>query len=112
MATEMKEAEVLRRVLAYLKSDSRVAWAARINSGALKVENRFLRFGFPGCPDILGQLIDGRILAVECKSTAKSSKLRPQQKELLEKVNANNGVGIVARSVTDIQHTLHMACPS
>ena len=35
-----------------------------MNSGAAKVGNRFIRFGITGCPDVLGQMRDGRLLGV------------------------------------------------
>lgn len=46
--------------------------------GAARIGSRFVRFGFKGCPDVLGQLKDGRLLGVEVKT--KTRKLRPEQK--------------------------------
>ena len=36
------------------------------------MEGRFVRFGFKGCPDVLGQLRDGRLLGVAVKAKVKS----------------------------------------
>ena len=36
-----------------------------MNSGATRVGGRLLRFGWTGCPDVLCQLMDGRLLSVE-----------------------------------------------
>lgn len=64
------EAAALVEVLKALRAHPAVAWAERMNSGAAKVGNRFIRFGWPGCPDVLGQLMDGRLLGVEVKAKA------------------------------------------
>ena len=63
-------------VLRYLALERRVAWAHRFNTGAQVVDSpgkrrRFIRYAFPGCADILGQLTDGRLLAVEVKAPGK-----------------------------------------
>ncbi len=63
------EADVLKAVLATLEMHPKVAWVARMNSGAFEVEGRFVKAGFKGCSDILGMLKGGRLLAVECKSS-------------------------------------------
>lgn len=61
------EAAALHEVLKALHAHPAVAWAERMNSGAVRVGGRFIRFGWPGCPDLLGQLKDGRLLGVEVK---------------------------------------------
>ena len=92
-------------ILRYLAISPRVAWAERMNTGAVKIpvangRDRFLRFGFPGCPDILGQLTDGRLLAIEVKSpTGRPSEA---QSAFLALVAKNKGVSLIARSVDDI----------
>ena len=62
------EAAVLAEVLQVLKHHPLVAWVERQNSGVARMGGRFVRFGWPGCSDVLGQLRDGRLLAVECKA--------------------------------------------
>jgi hypothetical protein len=106
---EPKEADVLRAVLTLLAMHPRVAWAHRMNTGAGKVVRRgsvsqFMRWGFPGCPDVLGQLTDGRVLAVETKRP--SGELTPEQAAFLERVRSNGGVAVVARSVDDVMGAL------
>lgn len=64
------EAAALVEVLKALRTHPAVAWAERMNTGAAKVGTRFIRFGWPGCPDVLGQLKDGRFLGVEVKAQA------------------------------------------
>jgi hypothetical protein len=94
------EAAALTEVLLALKSHPAVSWAERMNSGAARIGNRFVRFGFPGCPDVLGQLRDGRVLACEVK--ALKGKLRPEQSIFLERVRGAGGVAFVARNCNDV----------
>lgn len=106
---EPKEADVLSAVLTALAYHPRVAWAQRMQSGAGKLvrksgASQWLRFGFVGCPDVLGQLRDGRVLAVECKRP--SGATTPAQEAFLEMVRANGGLAVVARSVDDLMGAL------
>ena len=94
------EAGALAEVLMALRAHPLVAWAERQNTGAIKVGERFVRFGWRGCSDVLGQLKDGRLLACEVK--AKRGRLRPEQAQFLYRVRAFGGVGIVARNVADV----------
>jgi len=89
------EVAALLEVLKALRAHSMVAWANRANSGAAKVGNRFIRFGWPGCPDVLGQMKDGRFLGVEVK--AAKGKLRPEQSEFLTLIATAGAVAFVAR---------------
>ena len=94
------EQGVLNAVLKVLRMHPRVAWVARINTGAFKdSRGQFVRFGFPGCPDVLGQMRDGRILMIEVK--AAKGRLTDEQEFMLAKVRANGGVSGVARSIED-----------
>lgn len=106
---EPKEADVLRGVLTALAMHPRVAWAQRMQSGAGKLvrgkgASQWMRFGFVGCPDVLGQLRDGRVLAVECKRPSGVATLA--QIAFLDCVAANGGVALVARSVDDVLEAL------
>ena len=98
------EAAALVEVLKALRTHPAVAWAERMNTGAAKVGNRFIRFGWPGCPDVLGQLKDGRFLAVEVK--AQAGRLRPEQSLFLERIRCAGGVAFVARDCRDVLRTL------
>lgn len=51
------------------------------------MEGRFVRFGFKGCPDVLGQLRDGRLLGVAVKAKVKS-----KAEELVRKSEVRNAV--------------------
>ena len=100
------EAAALVEVLKAVRAHPLVAWAERQNSGAAKVGNRFIRFGWPGCPDVLGQLKDGRLLGVEVK--AKTGRLRPEQAVFLERIRCAGGVAFVARDCRDVLNNLKL----
>lgn len=98
------ESAALVEVLKALRAHPAVVWCERMNSGAARVGNRFIRFGFKGCPDVLGQLRDGRLLGVEVKGPA--GKLRPEQSVFLERVRGAGGVAFVARDLRDVMREL------
>ena len=101
---DRKEAAALVEVLKALRTHPAVAWVERMNSGAARIGCRFLRFGWPGCPDVLGQLTDGRLLGVEVKGPA--GKLRPEQAVFLDRIRAAGGVAFMARDLRDVLHEL------
>ena len=94
------EAAALVEVLKALRTHPAVAWAERMNSGAAKVEGRFIRFGWRGCPDVLGQLKDGRLLGVEVK--AQAGRLRPEQTLFLKRIRCAGGVAFMARDCREV----------
>ncbi len=94
------ESLVLSSVLSYLRGRRGVAWVMRCNTGAVKLDSRFLRFGVKGCADIIGQMQDGRFLAIECK--AREGRLTTEQAAFLERVKRHGGVAGVARSIDDV----------
>lgn len=53
---DRKEAAALAEVLQALRTHPAVAWCERMNSGAMRIGGRFVRFGWPGCPDVLREL--------------------------------------------------------
>lgn len=104
------EAAALCEVLKALRAHPLVAWAERQNSGAARIGNRFVRFGWPGCPDILGMLRDGRFLGVEVK--AKAGRLRPEQSVFLERIRCAGGVAFVAHDLRDVMRELNLGVPA
>ena len=94
------EAAALLEVLKAVRAHSLVAWAERQNSGAAKVGGRFIRFGWPGCPDVLGQLKDGRLLGVEVK--AAQGRASPEQVAFLERIRGAGGVAFIAHDLRDV----------
>jgi len=103
---EPTEAQVLKSILTWLRRDSRVAWANRFNTGAHVVgegrHRRFIRYAFPGCSDILGQLVTGQFLAIEVKRPSTRGKARPEQLAFLETVNRHGGLGLVAAGIDEV----------
>lgn len=100
------EASALIEVLMALRAHPAVAWVERQNSGATRMGNRFVKFGWPGCSDVLGQLHDGRFLAVEVK--AATGRLSAEQIEFLARVNQSGGLGFVARNCADVFRKLNL----
>ena len=98
------EAAALVEVLKALRAHPTVAWCERMNSGAVRIGKRFVRFGWVGCPDVLGQLKDGRLLGVEVK--AEKGKLRPEQSIFLERIRCAGGVAFMARDLRDVMREL------
>ena len=101
---DRKEAAALVEVVQALRTHPAVAWCERMNSGAARMGARFVRFGWPGCPDVLGQLKDGRLLGVEVKGPA--GKLRPEQSVVLERIRCAGGVAFLARDCRDVLRAL------
>jgi len=100
------EAAALKEILLALTAHPAVAWCERMNSGAVRIGKRFVRFGWKGCPDVLGQLKDGRLLGVEVK--AAKGKLRPEQAVFLERIRRAGGVAFVARDCRDVMRELRL----
>ena len=98
------EAAALCEVLKALRAHPAVVWCERMNTGAARVGGRFIRFGFTGCPDVLGQLRDGRLLGVEVK--APKGTLRPEQAVMLSRIAGAGGVAFVARDCRDVMREL------
>jgi hypothetical protein len=61
---------------------------------------RFVRFGKPGVPDIIGYMDDGRALFVECKSA--TGRLSKEQDVFLQRAARCGCKVVVARSVDDL----------
>ena len=101
---DTKEAAAMVEVLRALRTHPAVSWCERMNSGAARIGSRFVRFGFRGCPDVLGQLKDGRLLGVVVKGP--TGRLRPEQELFLERVRGAGGVAFMARDCRDVLREL------
>jgi VRR-NUC domain len=102
----MKEQAIQSEILRYLRARGVMAWKA--GTGAVRAEykgrSRFVRFGVPGQPDILGVLPGGRALAIEVK-TAKGV-LTPAQRVFLAAISEHGALTLVARSVAEVHAVL------
>jgi hypothetical protein len=93
----------MREILNYL--DSRAGlYAWRNNTGAVKVEGRWVRFGCPGSPDILAVQAGGRMVGVEVKAALGSQSAG--QKAWQRRIERLGGLYILARSVDDVRAAL------
>ena len=93
MISGLTEAQVQNQIIAYLNVRGILHW--RQNTGSFKVDERYIRAGKKGISDIIGCLPDGRFFAVEVKRGT-GGRLSQDQKEFIENVINNNGVGLVA----------------
>lgn len=88
----------------------RKLWAYRLNSGGTRFQGKgkeyFVKFGFPGCPDIMVLLPSGRTLWIEVKS-AKGA-LSQAQKDFKEKCDRLGVPHLVARSWDDVEAFLEV----
>ena len=98
------EKEIQSAILQYLQRCSQVAWARNMTVGRFRVSDRsgtrWMQAGFVGCSDILGQLTDGRLLAIEVKRH--DGRATQDQLNFLRTVRAGRGVAMIARSVDDV----------
>lgn len=92
---------VVNSCLRYLWALGCYVW--RQNTGAYKPEgsHRFIRYGTPGCADIIGVTPGGRFIACECKYGKNSQ--RDTQKRFQEYVEEHNGIYVLAKSIEDIE---------
>lgn len=72
----------------------------RNNTGSYKKKGSFIRYGKPGSSDWIGICPDGRFLAIESKRPVKS-KTSDLQKQFLDRINKDGGVGIRVTSAAD-----------
>jgi len=111
-AAQPTEHQIQDAILRYLAVERRVVWSARMNSGKGKLvrpdgSQTWIKFSFLGCPDIMGQLTDGRYLAIECKRAG--GRVRPEQRAHISLAADHGAVAMIARSVEDVQAALDAA---
>lgn len=90
---------LVKKILLRLSEAGHFAWAN--NTGAVKTENRYIRFGLKGSPDILCLTEKGEFVAIEVK-TGNAVQNR-SQKNFEKAVQKRGGLYIVARSLEDIE---------
>lgn len=113
---EPTEAAVLDAVRTALRLHPAVAWIERMNTGAAVVGQgagrRFVRFGFKGCADLIGQLRDGRFLAVETKRPSNRNGATEDQLAFIARVREAGGVAFVAWSADEARRQVDGALTS
>lgn len=96
----MKHADLVNSILLTLAPHGLV-WSNP--TGAVRADDRFIRFGQPGSPDILGCL-KGRFVGIECK--VGKDRQSTVQKNFEAAISRNGGVYILARSIDDVRNRL------
>lgn len=107
----MRESEIVRQCLDYLKMKGIYCW--RQNQAAVPLAGGgFRRFsGLRGVSDILG-IHQGRFLAVEVKTPI--GRVSDYQKRFLSEIQARGGIALIVRSVDELATALdidHRATP-
>lgn len=110
----VKEADVQKTVIELLERHPKVAWVGRFNSGKFAKsyggKKRIINANnVTGCSDVLGQLKDGRLLAMEVKKPGWKTPTDEREKaqaEFLALVDRNGGVSGFVRSVDDVLQIL------
>lgn len=99
------EKEVLKGVMQLLEAARINHW--RTHCGKVRVRGGFMHLAKEGVADIIGILADGsgRLFAVETKNPT-DGKQRDKQKEFQKDIEKDNGVYILAKSITDIEPIL------
>ena len=96
-----EEGAVLKACKEYLLL--RGHFCARVNSGGFetKLGGWFRAVDIKGFPDIVGITVNGKALAVECKSD--KGKLSEAQKTFRDEWVSRGGIHVVARKIEDLQ---------
>lgn len=96
------ETDIVRGCLELLALRGLFAWRNNTTGVFDPTTKRFRKFtGKKGVSDILGIIGPGRLLAVECKRPGQYP--TPEQRAFLAEVNANGGLGVVVRSVGELE---------
>ncbi|MGH9875999.1 MAG: VRR-NUC domain-containing protein [Nitrososphaerales archaeon] len=102
------ESAILYGALKLLALHPAVAWHVRMNSGAaINPRGQYMRFGFQGCPDIIGQLKSGTFFALEIKAPGK--KLSRAQELFLGIVREAHGLAWCVSNLDDLAKNLSVA---
>lgn len=93
------EKHVLADCLQALRSDPRVAFVERQNSGVFREGDRYITVGTRGALDIKGMLIGGRTFEIECKRPGEQPDERQQNR--IEAILRNGGIAGCAHSAEE-----------
>lgn len=118
LSIKTREHEVQAAILEYLAVAQRMGLVVnywRANAGAWKVESgtgkaRTVRINFVGCPDILGVLPGGKLLAIEVKAGPKSPITKAQASTLATWQSAG-ALAFVAWTIDQVREQLERPDP-
>jgi hypothetical protein len=96
-AGKRSETSLVKACLSLL--EARGVFAFRCNTGAAKIGNRFIRFGTPGCADILAVGPQGRLWAIEVK--VGRNPLSDDQRRFKANIERSGGFYIEVRDSID-----------
>ena len=100
-----RESDLLKTILDYLRISGILAW--RNNTGAMSGQDKgkrwYVRFSFPGAPDIFA-VKHGQIYGIEVKSPR--GELSALQVAFSDTLRAAGGCYVVARSLEDVTRVL------
>jgi hypothetical protein len=99
------EKHIQQQILQYLEIRGIFHW--RNNTGAVKTDERFFRFGLKGSSDIIGVLPGGRALFIEVKRP--SGRLTAPQKEFLGRASMAGALAFEAKSVEEVDQKIREA---
>ncbi|RJQ67350.1 MAG: VRR-NUC domain-containing protein [Desulfobacteraceae bacterium] len=102
----MKESGIqtaIEQYLNYLENQGRLVYIKN-NSGALKTNDRFIRFGKKGSPDFFVFLHNGRCIHLEVKN--EKGKQNDNQKAYQSKIEKLDHTYLIARSIDDVENCL------
>jgi hypothetical protein len=103
----VKEGAIMNEVQQFLALNRIPHW--RINSGGLKDSHgRLVKFGAKGMSDFYAIGPAGISVWIECKRPM-GGRLSDAQKEFLDCINRNGGIGIVVNSVESLESQLKEA---
>ena len=102
----MTESKIQTAIMNLLITHPNVAWAMVTTTGKVKLKGYWTSLGFPGLSDIIGQLRDGRVLALEVKRPGELP--TAIQLEFLALVESNGGVSGWCDSVEGVMEILEV----
>lgn len=89
---KLRESDVLKGCIRLLDSHPGIAIWWRQNTGAVKVDERYVKFSFKGASDLMAVTRTGRFCAIECKATGKWT--TPEQDAFLSRVKEAGGLSV------------------
>ena len=95
---------LVRSVVEAITASGGFAWTN--STGAMRTGERYVRFGSPGAPDVLG-VLNGRSIAIEVKTGA--GRLTDQQRAWAERHQRAGGLWAEVRSLDDAAPVLARA---
>jgi hypothetical protein len=97
------EGRILTGCLRYLQVRGIYHWRNSVGSVQIR-PGQWYRFGKIGSSDILGVLLGGKILAIECK--AERGRLSPEQKQFLAEIRDLGGLSVTVRDWHELDAAL------